>query len=286
MQRRQPAGRPLTPRAMLIDTHAHLDAKAFRDDLPEVIARARDAGVTRIVAIATGLESSRRCLEIAERHPEVWATVGIHPTDVTDVDDPAWRDRLAELAAHPRCVAIGETGLDYYHPAPDGWQTDDYRARQREFFAAHLELAAATGLGIVVHQRDRSGTPCWDDIRRMVAPWNGRVRAVFHCFTHPWSEAAPVVAAGHRISFTGIATYRNPGNVADCAAHAPDGSFFLETDSPYLAPVPQRGRRNEPAFTRLTAETIAALRHTTLESLANTTTAAASEFFRRLPHPH
>lgn len=264
---------------MITDTHAHLDSKAFADDLPEVIERALEAGVTRIVTVATSLAGSRRSLAIAQRWPHVWSTVGVHPTDVTEVNEPDWREQLTELARHPRCVAIGETGLDYYHPAPKGWQWDDYLERQREYFAAHLEIAAATGKNVVVHQRDRSGRACWDDIRRMVEPWNGKLRAVFHCFLHPWQEAAPAIAAGHRISFTGIATYRNPGHTADCARDADPGSFFLETDSPYLAPVPKRGTRNEPAFTRFTAESIATLRGISLEELAAITSAAASEFF-------
>ncbi len=266
---------------MFTDTHAHLESPRLLDEAEAVVERAREAGVTRIVAIGCDPVSSRVCLQLAERFPNVWFTAGAHPTYVTEITDPDWLERLRELAAHPKCVAIGEAGLDYYHPAPDGWTEADYRARQKEFFAAQLELAAETGKNVVVHQRDRSATdtPCWEDLKTMIAPWKGRLRAVFHCFLHPWTEAAPVVADGHLISFTGIVTYKNAPEVAACAADAPDGAFMLETDSPYLAPVPRRGQRNEPAFTRHTAEKIAELRGCSLEHLARVTEAAADSFF-------
>lgn len=152
-------------------------------------------------------------------------------------------------------------------------------ARQELFFAAQLELAAASNKNVVVHQRDRTGTACWEAIRRMVQPWNGKLRAVFHCWLHSWDEAAPVVADGHLISFTGIATYKNAPVVAACAAQAPAGTFMLETDSPYLAPVPHRGKTNEPAFVRDTALWIASQRGITLEALAEITGRTAAEFF-------
>ncbi|MES2706202.1 MAG: TatD family hydrolase [Verrucomicrobiota bacterium] len=264
---------------MLTDTHAHLDSTRFTEDLEAVLARAEAAGVRRIVAIGCDIEGSRRGLELAERWPMVWATAGVHPTYVTEEPNADWREQLAEMARHPRCVGIGETGLDYYHPAPEGSTWEEYTARQKEFFAGQLEIAAAAGKNVVVHQRDRTGTACWDDIKTMVEPWHGKLSAVFHCFLHPWAEAAPLVALGHRISFTGIATYKNAPEVLACAAEAPDGSFFLETDSPYLAPVPHRGKRNEPAFVRATAETVAAARGVPPEKLAAVTEAAAAAFF-------
>ncbi|MDB6132134.1 MAG: ycfH [Verrucomicrobiales bacterium] len=263
----------------LTDTHAHLDSTRFTDDLEEVLARAEAAGVRRIVAIGCDIEGSRRGLALAERWPMVWATVGVHPTYVMEEPHSDWREQLADMARHPRCVALGETGLDYYHPAPEGSAWEGYTAKQKEFFAGQLEIAAAAGKNVVVHQRDRSGTACWEDIKAMIQPWHGKLSAVFHCFLHPWAEAAPLVALGHRISFTGIATYKSAPEVAACAAKAPDGSFFLETDSPYLAPVPHRGKRNEPAFVRATAEAVASVRGVPLERLAAVTETAAGAFF-------
>jgi len=264
---------------MLTDSHAHLEAKALRDDLPAIVDRAHAAGVTRIITIGCDIPTSRECLEIAEKFPQVWATVGMHPCEVTTISEPDWLEQLRELARHPRCVALGEMGLDYYHNPPDGWSLAAYRERQHECFRLQLDLAADVRKNVVVHQRDRAGMDCWRDIANLVAPFGGKLRAVFHCWVLPWTEALPVLEAGHLISFTGIATYPNSGEVATCAAAAPDGSFMVETDSPYIAPVPHRGQRNEPAFVRHTAEKIAQIRGVTLEQLAAVTSRTADEFF-------
>jgi TatD DNase family protein len=265
---------------MLTDTHAHLDSPQLREELPALLDRASAAGVSRVIAIGCDLESSRACLEIADRFPQVWATVGVHPCYVTEVTAPDWLHQLRELSLHPRCVALGEMGLDYYHNPPDGWTLADYQARQQEFFSAQLSLAAEIGKNVVVHQRDRTGLECWRDIVRLVTPWHGKLRAVFHCWILPWAEAAPVVEAGHLISFTGIATYPKAPETHESATAVPEGSFMLETDSPYIAPVPHRGQRNEPAYVRHTAETIAKLRGLTLEHLAALTTRTADSFFK------
>ncbi len=264
---------------MLTDTHAHLVSHAFADGVDEVLARAIAAGVSRIVAVGCDVASSRAGLALAERYPQVWATVGVHPTYVTEEVAPDWLAQLREMAAHPRCVGIGETGLDFYHPAPAGWEWGDYLAKQQEFFSAQLALAATCGKNVIVHQRDRTGTACWEQIKEMVHPWQGRLRAVFHCWLHSWEEAAPMVAAGHVISFTGIATYKNAPVVAQCVQEAAIGSFMLETDSPYLAPVPHRGKRNEPTFVRETASAIARHRGISVEDLAAMTSAVAETFF-------
>lgn len=264
---------------MLTDTHAHLVSSALAGDVEAILLRAEAAGVKRIVAIGCDVEGSRAGLALAEQYPQVWATVGVHPTHVTAEYGEDWLEQLQEMARHPRCVGIGETGLDFYHPAPEGWTWEAYLARQEAFFAAQLGLAAASRKNVIVHQRDRSGTPCWEAVGRMVQPWQGQLRAVFHCWLHPWAEAAPWVAQGHLISFTGIATYKNAPEVAQCAAQAPQGSFMLETDSPYLAPVPHRGKRNEPAFVRDTADWIARQRGVTTAELAAMTGAVADDFF-------
>ena len=151
---------------MLTDTHAHLDARYFHRDLDDVVARAMDAGVTRMVAIGCDVPSSRACLAIADRYSGVWAAVGVHPTYVTEVTEPDWLDQLREMTGHPRCAAMGEMGLDYHHDAPAGWTVADHRQRQQEFFSRQLGLAAEVGMNVVVHQRDRSGLECWNDIVR------------------------------------------------------------------------------------------------------------------------
>ncbi len=265
---------------MLIDSHVHLDAAAFRGEEEAVVARAAEAGVTQLVAIGCDLESSRAALALARRFPGVRATVGVHPTYVCGVTESDWLEQLRELAHDPCCAGIGETGLDFHHPAPVGWSEDDYRERQRRFFGAQLGLAADCGLNVVVHQRDRAGRASWDEIREMVEPWHGRLRCVFHCWLHPWSEAAPMVAAGHLVGFGGVVTYPKAQEAAQAAAEAPLGSFLLETDSPYLAPVPYRGKRNEPAYLRQTAEKIAALRGMSPGELAEVTGRVADGFFR------
>lgn len=264
---------------MLTDTHAHLEASALRHELPAIFERAAAAGVTRIVAIGCDIPTSRECLKIAERFPQVWFTAGVHPCYVTEVTEADWLEQLREIAQHPRCVALGEMGLDYYHNPPDDWTEADYRARQHEFFSAQLALAAEVKKNVVVHQRDRRGMDCWRDIVQLVTPWNGQLRAVFHCWILPYAEAAPVIAAEHLISFTGIATYPKAPEVHESATAVPEGSFMLETDSPYLAPVPHRGQRNEPAYVRRTAERVAQLRGVSLEHLASVTNRAADAFF-------
>ncbi|NWK54047.1 TatD family hydrolase [Verrucomicrobiaceae bacterium N1E253] len=265
---------------MLIDSHCHLASHQFKEpEISELIQRAKDHDVTRMVTLATNLEDAKTNLDIAALHPEVFACIGIHPCDVHETPD----DYLAELeghARHPRCVAIGETGLDYYHPAPDGWSDDDYHARQRAFLEQHFQLAHKLEKNIVIHTRDRSGQNSLDDALEIYRKHADKVRAVFHCFPFDFASAAPILELGGLISFTGIATFKNARLVLDTARQCPRGSFMLETDSPYLAPVPHRGKRNEPAYTRHTAESIASARNEPLEDLAEHTTATAETFYR------
>jgi TatD DNase family protein len=232
-----------------------------------------------MVTIGTDLEDSVRCVELANAHAQVFAAVGVHPCSVHEIEATDWLDQIRRLATDPKVAAIGEIGLDYFHPAPDGWTEERYHARQAEFFTAQLELAAETGLNIVVHQRDR-GDRCWEDIQRLVAPFHGKLRAVFHCFTHSWEAAQPLVEQGHLISFTGITTFNSAKEMQACATAATVGSFMLETDAPYLAPAPHRGKRCEPAFTSHTAEFIAKLRGVSLAQLAEETEHTANAFFR------
>jgi len=267
---------------MLTDTHCHLTSSKFDSDRDEVIARAIESGVTRMVSIACDLEDSPRCVALAETHPEIYATVGIHPCYVTEIASEDWLDQLRILAKNPRVAAIGEIGLDYFHAAPDGFSEEEYRSRQREVFTRQLELAVDLGLNVVIHQRDRDteNVPCWRDILEIMEPFTGRLRAVFHCFIHSVSEAQRVLDQGHLISFTGVATYKNAKEIQATATAAPAGSFMFETDAPYLTPVPHRGKRCEPANTRDTAGHIAKLRGEALETLANEANVTAEKFFR------
>ena len=280
---------------MIIDTHAHLDYPDFENDLDAVIGAASDAGVDRIITIGTGLESSRRAVALAERFANVYAVVGLHPTNVTE-EPLGWLDGIRELAAHPKVAAIGETGLDYHHlpseqlsssPAISALQAEmasdteaaivdgAYKAAQAEAFTAQLDIAAELGLNVVIHQRD-----AWVDTRDLLRPYTGKLRGVFHCFGNTPDQAREILELGHLVSFTGIVTFKNAALVRETVSAIPPNSFMVETDCPYLAPVPHRGKRCEPAHTRLVAEMIALTRGITLEEVAATTTRTAEAFFK------
>ena len=265
---------------MLTDTHCHLGSHKFpTEELDELVVRAGEADIHRLVTIATNLADIPTNLAIAERYEGVYACVGIHPCDVQDTPED-YLGPLREFAGHPKTAAIGETGLDYFHPAPEGWSTEDYHQRQREFLKQHFELAAELRLNVVIHTRDRKGDASFADALAIYEPFSERVRAVFHCFPGPFAQAERVFALGGLISFTGIATFKKATAVLDAAVQAPAGRFMVETDSPYLAPVPHRGQRCEPAYTRQTAEHLAAARSESLEFLASHTEMTAQDFFR------
>lgn len=281
----------------LIETHAHLDYPDFAPDLEGVISRAAEAGVTRIISIGTGLESSRRAVALAERFPNVFAVVGIHPTNVTE-EGLDFLPALGELARHPKVVAIGETGIDYHHlpeelQSPKVADVDSallaqshgdqerllaegaWKSAQAGAFLMQLDLAVELGLNVVIHQRS-----AWEDTLEVLRPYTGKLRGVFHCFGGTPQEAAEVAALGHLVSFTGIITFKNAEQVRLTAAAVSADGYMVETDCPYLAPVPYRGKRAEPAHTRLVAEKIAEVRGITLEEVAEATTRTAEGFFR------
>ncbi|MGB2403542.1 MAG: TatD family hydrolase [Akkermansiaceae bacterium] len=263
----------------LTDSHCHLGSHKFSaEELGEVIERAKQRHVERMITLATSLDDCQSNIAIAEQFPEVYACVGIHPCDVQETDNQ-YIHLLKKYAQHPRCVAIGETGLDYYHPAPEGVSTEQYQARQREFLKQHFILAAELGKNIVIHTRDRSGDASLCDAINIYRDFADQTRAVFHCFPFNLEAAQPILKLGGLISFTGIATFKNAVTVLETAKHCPAGSFMLETDSPYLAPVPHRGQRNEPAFTYHTAEVIAHARGESLEDLALHTEASVNRFY-------
>jgi TatD DNase family protein len=284
----------------LIETHAHLDYPDFTADFDEVLRRATEAGVTRILTIGTSVESSRRAIELAEKYPNIFAVVGVHPTSAEPIANDDVATPLRELAKNPRVVAIGETGLDY-HSLPSVLAAKDkkvqvfanalqgeteeqidasiedgaYKSRQTVLFEQQLDLAVELGLNLVIHQRD-----AWRDTLEIMKPYAGKARGVFHCFGGTREQAEEVLALGHLVSFTGIVTFKNGVAVRQVAAQIPLDKFMLETDCPYLAPVPFRGKRSEPAHTRIVAESIAAARRLRLEEVAEATTQTATEFFR------
>jgi TatD DNase family protein len=262
--------------AVFFDTHAHLDYPDYAPDLGEVVARAQAAGIAKIISIGTNLESSGRALQLAEKFPNVFAAIGWHPTEVEKA--PAdLRPALRPLAKHPKVVALGETGLDY-HRLPDGeGAIAHYKQRQAEIFQQQLEIAVEFGLNCIIHQRD-----AFDDTLAQLKPFSGKVRGVFHCFGENAVRMKQVLDIGSLVSFTGIVTFKNGQNVRDTVAATPSGQFMLETDCPYLAPVPYRGKRCEPAYVKEISETVAQARKCSLEELSAATCQTAMEFFPKL----
>ncbi len=263
------------------DTHAHLDFPDFAEDRAEVVARARAAGISRILTIGTDDASSARAVALSEAHPEVFAAVGWHPNHVTAAPADV-RPALRDLARHPKVVAIGEIGLDFHHPpseTPGATPADDqaYKARQATLFAQQLEVAAELGLNCVVHQRD-----AFPEAVAQMRPWAGKVRGVFHCFVNDAAALEQVLALDSLVSFTGIVTFKSAAVVRAALAAAPLDRFMLETDCPFLAPVPYRGRRCEPAYVRDLAEVVAGVKGVDLETLSAATCATARRFFPKL----
>ena len=284
---------------MLVETHAHLDYPDFAPDFDDVLRRANEAGVTRIITIGTSIESSRRAIELAEKYPNIFAVIGVHPTYAGEAPDDVMTP-LRELAKNPRVVALGESGLDY-HSLPSKEAAKDkkvqvfanalqgeteeqidasiadgaYKSKQSMLFEQQLDLAFELGLNVVIHQRD-----AWNDTLEIMQPYTDKLRGVFHCFGGTREQAEEVIALDHLVSFTGIVTFKNGASVREVAAQIPLWKFMVETDCPYLAPVPFRGKRCEPAYTRLVAESIAAARGISLQEIAEATTEAAEKFFR------
>jgi len=284
---------------MLIDTHAHLDYPDFAPDFDDVLQRATEAGVTRILTIGTSIESSRRAIELAEKYPNVFAVIGVHPSYAEEAGDDVMTP-LRELAKSPRVAAIGETGLDYHRLPSEKVakerktqvitkalqaETDDeiesgihdgaLKSKQAAIFQQQLDLAVELRLNVVIHQRDAC-----DDTLAILRDYGRQTSGVFHCFGGTREQAEEVISLGHLVSFTGIVTFKNGALVRQVATDLSLGEFMVETDCPYLAPEPHRGKRCEPGYTRLVAESIAASRGISVEELARATTETAEEFFR------
>jgi TatD DNase family protein len=256
---------------MLVDSHCHLDFPDLAGELDAVVARARAAGVGTLVTIGTKLSEAEKVIAIAERFPDVWATVGVHPHEaaVEPGEDTA---RLIELARHPKVVGIGETGLDYFYEHSP-------RDRQAVCFRAHIAAARETGLPLIVHSRDADADTAAILAEEME---QGAYTGLLHCFSSSVQLAEQAVKLGLYISFSGILTFKSANAVREAAQAVPEDRLLIETDAPYLAPVPMRGKRNEPAFVVHTAMRLAELRGTSAAELESVTTANFHRLFRKV----
>lgn len=246
---------------MLIDSHCHLQYKGVVEDQQGVLERARAAGVRGFLNISTKQSEWDNVIATAEREPDVWASVGIHPHEA-DAHADLGADALRTASDHPKVIAIGETGLDYYYDKSD-------REVQKALFRMHIGIARETGLPIIIHTRDAE-----DDTASILAEEmeKGAFPALIHCFTASAAFGHKVLDLGLTISLSGIVTFKNAKELQEIAAKLPSDRLLVETDSPFLAPVPYRGRPCEPAYVRSTAEFVAELRGESLETLAGYTT--------------
>ncbi len=250
---------------MYVDSHCHLDFPELAAELPELLSAMRENAVTHALCIGVDLPAWPNVVALAREHANLYATVGVHP-DYTDTPEPSVAE-LVELSHTPKVVAIGETGLDYYRLEGDlGWQ--------RERFRRHIRAARETGKPLVVHTRSAAA----DTLAIMREERAGEAGGVMHCFTESWDFAEQALELGFHISFSGIVTFRNAVELKDVARRVPLDRMLIETDSPYLAPMPFRGKRNQPAWVRHVGEEIARLRDVSVETVA----AATSENFFRL----
>jgi TatD DNase family protein len=256
---------------MLVDSHCHLDRvdlTPYGGDFARLVAATRDAGVGHQLCVAIDLAAYPAMLALVEPFAEISVSVGVHPNE--DESGELDVDELVRLAAHPRNVAIGETGLDYFHGA------EAQRERQRERFRAQIAAARAARKPLIIHSRDARA----DTLRILEEEGAREVGGVMHCFTEDWDTAARAMDLGFAISFSGIVTFKNAAALREVARRVPEDRLLIETDSPYLAPVPHRGKPNEPRHVRHVAELLAELRGVRAEALAAST---AENFFRVFP---
>jgi TatD DNase family protein len=259
---------------MLVDSHCHLDFPDFADDLDAIVARAEAAGIGRIVTISTRVKRLDALLAITQRFPNVYCSVGTHPHHA-DEENGIPAQELIELTKHPKVVALGEAGLDYFYQHGS-------REAQERGFRAHIAAARSTGLPLVIHTRD-ADEDCGRILEDEMA--KGSFRAVLHCYTGGRDLAMKAISLGLSISFTGILTFKKSQALRDLAAELPADRIMVETDAPYLAPGPFRGKRNEPAFVVETAKVLAATRGVTQEEIARQTTENFFRLFAKVPRP-
>ena len=259
---------------MLIDSHCHLDFPDFADTLDDVVARARTAGVGRIVSICTRVHKFAPIQAIAERYPDVFCSVGTHPHHA-DEERGIGADELIGLTAHPKVVALGEAGLDYFYKKSSP-------QAQEEGFRTHIAAARETGLPLVIHTRDAD-----EDAGRILEDEVGKgpFKAILHCYTGGRDLAMKAIDLGLYVSFTGILTFKNSQALRDLAAELPADRIMVETDAPYLAPGPHRGKRNEPAYVVETAKVLAEVRGVSPDEIARQTTENFFQLFDKVPRP-
>jgi TatD DNase family protein len=257
---------------MLIDSHCHLDFPDFAAELDAVVARAEAAGIGRMVTISTRVKQHAQVLAVAERYPPVFCSVGTHPHHAEE-ETEITADRLIALARHPKVVAIGEAGLDYHYD-------NSPRDLQEQSFRRHIAAARATKLPLVIHSRD-----CDTDMARILEEETGQgaFSAVLHCFTGGREFAMKAIALGLHISFTGILTFKRSDELRAIARELPADRIMVETDAPYLAPLPYRGQRNEPAYVMETAKVLAQTRGVSLAAIAEQTTETFFRLFSKVP---
>jgi TatD DNase family protein len=257
---------------MLIDTHCHLDFPELAKDRDAVLARARQAGVARMITICTEIEKFPAIRAIAESADNVYCSVGTHPSHAQD-EREFLADEIATLAAYEKCVAIGEAGLDYFYDrAP--------RDLAHRVFRAHIDAARQTGLPLVIHTRDADSDMAAILTEEMA---KGKFKALMHCFSSSRELAEKAISLGLYISYSGIVTFKNANELRDIARDTPLERIVVETDAPFLAPTPYRGKTNEPAFVARTAEVLAEVKGLTLEEFAAATTANAQKLFDKMP---
>ena len=260
---------------MLIDSHCHLDFPDYRQDLHHVVARARQAGVGCMLTISTHVSTCAHVLTIAEQYDEIYCTVGIHPHEVKR-EAPISVEQLLNLAKHPKVVGFGETGLDYYH-------TRSQNDNQKQSFRVHITAARQANLPVIIHSRDADGDMAsilQEEMARR--PFTG----ILHCFSSGSALAALAVRLGLFVSFSGIITFRNAAALGEVVRRLPLQSILIETDAPFLAPMPFRGQRNEPAFIVHTAERVSALKNSTLDEISCVTTNTFLNLFKKIDRVH
>jgi TatD DNase family protein len=257
---------------MLVDSHCHLDFPDYDDDREDVIARARSAGVGRMVTISTRVREIGRLLAIADAHPDIFCSVGTHPHNAADEPDVT-TEMLIDLAEHPKIVAFGEAGLDYHYD-------NSPRDAQETGFRRHIAAARETGLPVVIHARDAD-----DDIARILSEETekGAFPAILHCFSSGRALAMTGIEFGLYVSFSGIVTFKKTDELKAIAADIPDDRLLVETDAPFLAPTPRRGSRNEPSYVAETAKVLAEVRGVSPEEIADQTTANFFRLFTKVP---
>lgn len=257
---------------MLVDSHCHLDFPDFATELDAVVARARAAGIGRMVTISTRVKKHAQVIAISERFPDVFCSVGTHPNHAHEEPDID-ANVLVAIAEHPKVVAIGEAGLDYFRKGSP-------RELQAAGLRQHIAAARKTGLPLVIHSRD-----CDADMAQILKDESGKgaFPAILHCFTGGRELAFTAIELGHYVSFTGILTFKNSGPLREIAAALPVERIMVETDAPYLAPLPHRGKRNEPAYVAETAKVLAEVRGVSAEQIAMQTTENFFRLFNKVP---